>query len=113
MLGFDVEMHNENIIALTEDLEKLGLKVVEGDTISDPHSYHLETFLYVYITEVVDNYIDETGHYRAVRETTPVCGLTISHGEVEECSLSSDFATTGSSSKFNLLSKLYNRLYND
>lgn len=113
MLEFETGMHNESIEALTEDLEKLGLKVTKGSTVSDPHSYTLETYISVMYTEVVDNYIDAHGHYRAVRETTPVCDLTISHGEVTECSLSSEFANTGSSSKFKLLSQLYELLYNN
>lgn len=113
MLEFDEMMHHENIDALTNDLETLGLTVVKGATVSDPHNYKLETYLSVYLKEVVDNQLDENGHYRAVHETTPVCDLTIAHGEVSECSLSPEFATTGSSSKFKLLSKLYELLYNN
>lgn len=113
MLEFEEAMHMEVVEVLAEDLAKLGLTITKGATISDPHNYTLQTFLAVDITEVIDNYLDESGHYRAVRETTPVCNLTISHGEVEECSLAPAFATTGSSLKFKLLSELYNRLYND
>lgn len=113
MLEFDENVHWCSIESLTKDLKKLGLQVVEGDTVNDPKNYKLETPLSIYFAEIVDGYIDENKAYIPVYETTPVCDIVMSNGEVEKCLLSPEFANTSSSSKFNLLSKLYELLYNN
>ena len=107
-----MDMHNNDIDVLIEDLEKLNLRVVQGETSCDPKNCIPETPLSVYLVEIVDGYIDDNKAYVPVYETTPVCELLISLGKVERCKLSSEFADTDSSLKFKLLSKLYERLYN-
>lgn len=98
------KVHLKTVRLLINELEELGLLVIEEKTVHDFKHDSLETHLSVYLEELVDGSVDN--YYIPVRRNTTICQIVVSSHGVNERSLSLNCAITKNSHALGLLSKI-------